>query len=261
MLRYINHTRRSTRHQQLNLEAQELEQALFTIVRGMQRPEIEEDQKHLKRQGEVQGLPVDKWDAIIVHILLKKLDLSTQTLFDQSLEDNKSLVCLDELLKFIEHRLQALETRGRSGESGGARDRAKIIASATSNPNYRFKDCPCMDKFDCSILLHFVANRIVKIRELSEPNQWRHVSSKQNPADAISRGLAAESLSQHSIHYNNITTGVEINGRFVSTKSPHFGGLWEAAVKLAKHLLLRSVSVASLTYGELESIVAETEPS
>jgi hypothetical protein len=35
----------------------------------------------------------------------------------------------------------------------------------------------------------FVANRISTIREASEPWQWRHVCSKDNPADDASRGL------------------------------------------------------------------------
>ena len=40
----------------------------------------------------------------------------------------------------------------------------------------------------------FVANRLEKIRDLSDPGQWRHVRSEVNPADIISRGAAAESL-------------------------------------------------------------------
>lgn len=35
----------------------------------------------------------------------------------------------------------------------------------------------------------FVANRISTVRESSEPWQWRHVGSKDNPADDASRGL------------------------------------------------------------------------
>lgn len=37
----------------------------------------------------------------------------------------------------------------------------------------------------------FVANRVAKIREGSEPTQWRHVRSEQNPADYASRGIKA----------------------------------------------------------------------
>ena len=40
----------------------------------------------------------------------------------------------------------------------------------------------------------FVANRITVIREGSECSQWKYVSSKQNPADCVSRGLSADEL-------------------------------------------------------------------
>lgn len=51
----------------------------------------------------------------------------------------------------------------------------------------------------------------------------------------------------------------EIDFRFIPPRSPHFGGLWEAAVKSAKHLLLKNVSPTSLTYEELETVVIEIE--
>lgn len=38
----------------------------------------------------------------------------------------------------------------------------------------------------------FVANRVSTIRELSKPEQWKHVSSRMNPADDASHGLRAE---------------------------------------------------------------------
>ncbi|XP_038141595.1 uncharacterized protein LOC119783899 [Cyprinodon tularosa] len=38
----------------------------------------------------------------------------------------------------------------------------------------------------------FVANRISVIREATDVNQWRYVSSKENPADNASRGMRAE---------------------------------------------------------------------
>ncbi|XP_046341271.2 uncharacterized protein LOC124122193 [Haliotis rufescens] len=40
----------------------------------------------------------------------------------------------------------------------------------------------------------FIANRIALIRESSEPNQWRHVGSTENPADDVSRGLDADKM-------------------------------------------------------------------
>jgi len=40
----------------------------------------------------------------------------------------------------------------------------------------------------------FVANRIALIHESSEPEQWRHVDSANNPADDVSRGLSASEM-------------------------------------------------------------------
>lgn len=51
--------------------------------------------------------------------------------------------------------------------------------------------------------------------------------------------------------------GIQFN--FIPPRAPHFGGLWEAAVKSAKHLLIRSLANASLTYEELETLIIEIE--
>jgi len=51
--------------------------------------------------------------------------------------------------------------------------------------------------------------------------------------------------------------GIEF--KFIPPRSPHFGGLWEAAVKSAKHLLLKNVATANLTYEELETVIVEIE--
>lgn len=40
----------------------------------------------------------------------------------------------------------------------------------------------------------FVANRIQRIKESTNPSQWRHVASEENPADHASRGLKAKEL-------------------------------------------------------------------
>lgn len=40
----------------------------------------------------------------------------------------------------------------------------------------------------------FVANRISKIQDLSDANQWNYVNTQQNPADLISRGIQPSDL-------------------------------------------------------------------
>ena len=61
----------------------------------------------------------------------------------------------------------------------------------------------------------FVANRIQQIRDYTNPDQWRYVSSETNPADYASRGLKAEKLKANEtwfdgpIIYVNITDSVK----------------------------------------------------
>ena len=40
----------------------------------------------------------------------------------------------------------------------------------------------------------FVANRLAVIREGSEPDEWRYINTKHNPADLASRGLSANDI-------------------------------------------------------------------
>lgn len=42
----------------------------------------------------------------------------------------------------------------------------------------------------------FVANRIQRIRSSTKPEQWRHVSSENHPANQASRGLSAVQLKE-----------------------------------------------------------------
>lgn len=48
----------------------------------------------------------------------------------------------------------------------------------------------------------FVANRIAKIHDHTEPSQWKHVSTEQNPADYVSRGMSAKELKDSTLWQN-----------------------------------------------------------
>lgn len=40
----------------------------------------------------------------------------------------------------------------------------------------------------------FVSNRVAEIQELTSTDTWNHVSTKENPADLLSRGVKPKSL-------------------------------------------------------------------
>ncbi|ENN81897.1 hypothetical protein YQE_01721, partial [Dendroctonus ponderosae] len=48
----------------------------------------------------------------------------------------------------------------------------------------------------------FVANRISKIQQSTEASQWFHISSENNPADIISRGLDGQALKSSNLWWN-----------------------------------------------------------
>ena len=63
--------------------------------------------------------------------------------------------------------------------------------------------------------------------------------------------------SQHKIISECSKKGIQFV--FIPPRAPHFGGLWEAAVKSAKHLLQSTTQSASLTYEEMSTLIAEAE--
>ncbi|XP_062538723.1 uncharacterized protein LOC134206999 [Armigeres subalbatus] len=54
-------------------------------------------------------------------------------------------------------------------------------------------------------------------------------------------------------------SGNEITWKFIPPRAPHFGGLWEAAVKSAKHHLLKVIGNVNLAYEDLLTLLAQVE--
>lgn len=65
-----------------------------------------------------------------------------------------------------------------------------------------------------------------------------------------------ETMAQEIRTYSS-QTGFEFC--FIPPRAPHFGGLWEAAVKSVKTLLVKNVAQAHLTFEELQTLIIEVE--
>ncbi|XP_055589036.1 uncharacterized protein LOC129741338 [Uranotaenia lowii] len=50
-----------------------------------------------------------------------------------------------------------------------------------------------------------------------------------------------------------------VTWHFIPPRSPHFGGLWEAAVKSAKYHLLREIGQTNITYEDMTTLLSEIE--
>ena len=71
----------------------------------------------------------------------------------------------------------------------------------------------------------------------------------------------AEFLGQQQVQglISDFCTCQNIQWKFIPEHSPHFGGLWEAAVKSAKTHLKRVVGEVKLTFEELATVLAQIE--
>jgi hypothetical protein len=64
---------------------------------------------------------------------------------------------------------------------------------------------------------------------------------------------------QHIEGVQRLCAESNIQFHHIPKRSPHFGGLWEAAVKSAKRLIYRQLSEASITMEELTTIIIQVE--
>lgn len=98
----------------------------------------------------------------------------------------------------------------------------------------------------------------------------RFVSRRGLPSDLYSDngtnfiGANAElkklnNLIRHDDAFKTRVTNKGITWHFIPSRSPHFGGLWEAAVKSMKHHLRRVAANAKLNYFELQTLLCQIE--
>ena len=71
-------------------------------------------------------------------------------------------------------------------------------------------------------------------------------------AKEIKKLIGDSEISDHCAHQG-------IQWRFIPEHAPHFGGLWEAAVRSLKRHLRKVVGEVRLTYEELTTVLAQVE--
>lgn len=64
---------------------------------------------------------------------------------------------------------------------------------------------------------------------------------------------------QHKEKVHKVLADIGVQWNFIPPRSPHFGGLCEAAVKSMKHLLQKTLGDANLTYEELVTVLTRAE--
>ncbi|XP_050062914.1 uncharacterized protein LOC126552260 [Aphis gossypii] len=50
-----------------------------------------------------------------------------------------------------------------------------------------------------------------------------------------------------------------VQWKFIPPRAPHFGGIWEAAVKSTKHHIKRVIGLSTLTFEEMSTLLAQIE--
>ena len=87
---------------------------------------------------------------------------------------------------------------------------------------------------------------------------WSDNATTFHGADVALRSMFKEARhDQQQIQTDLANQG--IRWRFIPPAAPHFGGLWEAAVKSAKRHLKKVVGQCLLTYEEMSTLTAQVE--
>ncbi|XP_052854756.1 uncharacterized protein LOC128263700 [Drosophila gunungcola] len=63
----------------------------------------------------------------------------------------------------------------------------------------------------------------------------------------------------NTLNVHNFSSIVGFEFKFIPPRAPHFGSLWDAAVKSMKTLMIKNLGNSGLTYEELQTIAIEAE--
>ncbi|XP_050300129.1 uncharacterized protein LOC126738734 [Anthonomus grandis grandis] len=76
-------------------------------------------------------------------------------------------------------------------------NKVRILMNLKFDACYLWTDssvCLSWIKTPPNLLQTFVGNRVCQIQSMSSPDQWNHISSQDNPADVLSRGISPQNL-------------------------------------------------------------------
>ena len=105
-------------------------------------------------------------------------------------------------------------------------------------------------------LRRFVSRRGLPT-DIHSDNGTNFIGAKNDLAD-LYRFLSAETTSS-SIQAYRLSN--RINWHCIPERAPHFGGLWEAAVKSTKHHLHRVIGLQRLDFEEFSTILTKLKPA
>ncbi|XP_054727367.1 uncharacterized protein LOC129237025 [Anastrepha obliqua] len=105
-----------------------------------------------------------------------------------------------------------------------------------------------------STLKRFIARR-GKSRKIVSNNATNFVGANRELRQLLSAFVTKE----HVEEVQRTCLENEIEWQFIPPRSPHFGGLWESAVKLAKYFLRRAIGTTTLTLDELQTVCCQSE--
>ncbi len=94
---------------------------------------------------------------------------------------------------------------------------------------------------------------------LIKPSFRQQYKFRGNPKNELSELHLMLQSKKTADAIHNFSASNSIDWKFSPSKSPHFGGMWEAGVKTMKTLLQKHVGDHCLTFEELTTILAEVE--